>query len=53
MNINHPLNSRQLAILIQQIDFERREEFLEKAKNSKDVASFIKEGWEDFLPRSQ
>lgn len=42
MDINEPNNSRQLAALIQGVDRDYREQFLEDAKKSKDMDSFLK-----------
>jgi hypothetical protein len=42
MNINEPVNSRMLAILIQGVVGEDRDQFLEDARNAKDMDTFIK-----------
>jgi hypothetical protein len=42
MNINEPVNSRMLAILIQNIVRKDRDQFLEDARNAKDMDAFLK-----------
>ena len=41
MNINKPNISRQLAAMIQGIDGDERDKFIEDAKNAKSMEAFI------------
>jgi hypothetical protein len=41
MNINYPMNSRVLSILIQDVSKEERDQFIEDAKSSKDMKEFM------------